>query len=91
MATTKINKEGWKNTPNAFYLSAMRTSDERIAEVESENQQWVALRQEFHTRFRSLDDAYQRSLASLQTKTVADKDEERDLYGQVLEQEATRH
>ena len=50
------------------------------------NQQWVAIRQEFHTRFRSLDDAYQRSLASLQTKTVADKDEERDLYGQVLEQ-----
>ena len=86
MAKTKINKPGWWNAPNAFYLSAMRTSDERMAEVESENQQWVAVRQEFHTRFRSLDDAYQRSLASLQTKTVADKDEERDLYGQVLEQ-----
>jgi len=66
----------------------MRTTDERNAEVESENQQWVALRQEFHTRFRSLDDAYQRSMASMQTKTVADKDEERDLYGQVLEQVA---
>ena len=88
MGKTKINKDGWKNTPNAFYLSAMRTTDERNAEVESENQQWVALRQEFHTRFRSLDDAYQRSMASMQTKTVADKDEERDLYGQVLEQVA---
>ena len=36
MATTKINKEGWKNTPNAYYLSAMRGTDERMAEVESE-------------------------------------------------------
>ena len=86
MAKTKINKPGWWNAPNAFYLSAMRTTDERMAEVESENQQWVAIRQEFHTTFRAVDDAYQRSLASLQTKTVADKDDERDVYGQVLEQ-----
>ena len=88
MAKTKINKPGWWNAPNAFYLSAMRTTDERMAEVESENQQWVAIRQEFHTTFRAVDDAYQRSLASLQTKTVADKDDERDVYGQVIEQVA---
>ena len=50
------------------------------------NLKWIQARDEFHTRFTALDDAYQRSLASLQTKTVADKDEERDLYGQVLEQ-----
>ena len=86
MAKTKINKPGWWNAPNAFYLSAMRTTDERMAEVESENQQWVAVRQEFHTTFRAVDDAYQQSMASLQTKTVADKDSERDVYGQVLEQ-----
>ena len=88
MGKTKINKDGWKNTPNAFYLSAMRTTDDRNAEVETEQAAWVAVRTEFHTRFRALDDAYQRSLASLQTKTVAEKDEERDVYGQVLEQVA---
>ena len=86
MGKTKINKDGWKNTPNAFYLSAMRTTDDRNAEVETEQAAWVAVRTEFHTRFRALDDAYQQSMASLQTKTVADKDSERDVYGQVIEQ-----
>ena len=39
MGKTKINKDGWKNTPNAFYLSAMRTTDERNAEVANYPQQ----------------------------------------------------
>ena len=86
MGKTKINKDGWKNTPNAFYLSAMRTTDDRNAEVETEQAAWVAVRTEFHTTFRALDDAFQQSMASLQTKTVADKDSERDVYGQVIEQ-----
>ena len=86
MAKTKINKPGWWNAPNAFYLSAMRTTDERMAEVESKNQQWVALRQEFHTTFRAVDDAYQKSMMSFSTQTIAEKDEERDVYGQVIEQ-----
>ena len=64
----------------------MRTTDRRMAEVESENVQWVTLRQEFHTKFSALDDAYQKSLMSFTTKTVAEKDEERDVYGQVMEQ-----
>ena len=82
MAKTK----GWAKAPNVFFIGAMRTTDERNAEVESEQAAWVAIRQEFHTTFRAVDDAYQQSMASLQTKTVADKDSERDLYGQVLEQ-----
>ena len=86
MATTKINAPRTDRMPNAFHVATMRGTDERMAEVESENQQWVAVRQEFHTRFRSLDDAYQKSLMSFTTKTVAEKDEERDVYGQVLEQ-----
>ena len=86
MAKIKINKPGWWNAPNAFYLSAMRTTDQRNAEVETENLRWVQMRDEFHTKFTALDDAYQRSMASMQTKTVADKDDERDVYGQVLEQ-----
>ena len=86
MATAKILKEGWGAAPNVFFISAMRTTDERNAEVETENLKWVQARDEFHTRFTALDDAYQQSMASLQTKTVADKDEERDVYGQVIEQ-----
>ena len=86
MAKTKILKEGWAKAPNVFFIGAMRTTDERNAEVESEQAAWVAIRQEFHTTFRAVDDAYQQSMASLQTKTVADKDSERDVYGQVLEQ-----
>ena len=86
MGKTKINKDSWARTPNVYYVGAMRGTDERMAEVESENQQWVAVRQEFHTKFRAVDDAYQKSLMSFTTKTVADKDEERDVYGQVLEQ-----
>ena len=88
MATTKINAPRTDRMPNAFHVATMRTTDTRNAEVETENLRWVQMRDEFHTKFTALDDAYQRSLASLQTKTVADKDEERDLYGQVLEQVA---
>ena len=88
MGKTKINKDSWARTPNVYYVGAMRGTDERMAEVESENQQWVAVRQEFHTKFRAVDDAYQKSLMSFTTKTVAEKDEERDVYGQVLEQVA---
>lgn len=88
MAKTKILKEGWGAAPNAFYVSAMRTTDGRSNEVESENQQWVAARTEFHTAFTALDDAYQRSLASMATLDIAGKDDERDVWGQVLEQVA---
>ena len=88
MAKTKLLKEGWGAAPNAFYVSAMRTTDGRSNEVESENQQWVAARTEFHTAFTALDDAYQRSLASMATLDIAGKDDERDVWGQVLEQVA---
>lgn len=88
MATKGILKEGWGAAPNVFFISAMRTTDERNAEVETENLKWVQARDEFHTKFNNLDDAYQRSLMSFATKTVADKDDERDLYGSVMEQVA---
>ena len=88
MATTKINAPRTDRMPNAFHVATMRTTDQRNAEVETENLKWIQAREEFHTTFTALDDAYQRSMASMQTKTVADKDEERDLYGQVLEQVA---
>ena len=88
MAKTKINKPGWWNAPNAFHVGAMRTTDNRNAEVETENAQWVAIRQEFHTTFQALDAAYQRSMMSFSTQTIADKDSERDVYGQVIEQVA---
>ena len=45
----------------------------------------VAARTEFHTTFTTLDDAYQRSLMSFMTKSVAEKDDERDTWGQVIE------
>ena len=86
MAKTKINAPRTDRMPNAFHVATMRTTDGRMAEVESENVQWVTLRQEFHTKFRALDDAYQKSMMSFTTKTVAEKDEERDVYGQVIEQ-----
>ena len=71
---------------NFFGLAAMRTTDQRNAEVETANQQWIASRTAFHTAFTTLDDAYQRSLMSFSSKTIAEKDDERDIYGQVLEQ-----
>ncbi|MBR0048696.1 MAG: hypothetical protein IJP74_05160, partial [Prevotella sp.] len=73
MGKTKINKSGWANTPNAFFVAAMRTTDQRNAEVETENQQWIASRTAFHTAFTTLDEAYQRSLMSFMTKSVAEK------------------
>lgn len=78
MAKTKILKAGWANTPNAFYVSAMRTTDDRNQAVESANQQWQQATALFHTTFQAVDDAYQRSLASLNTADIALKDEERD-------------
>lgn len=88
MAKTKILKAGWANTPNAFYVSAMRTTDDRNQAVESANQQWQQATALFHTTFQAVDDAYQRSLASLTTADIALKDEERDQWGQVIEQVA---
>lgn len=88
MAKTKINAPRTDRMPNAFHVATLRTTDGRMAEVESENVQWVTLRQEFHTTFTALDDAYQKSMMSFTTKTVAEKDEERDVYGQVMEQVA---
>ena len=88
MGRTKINKSGWGAAANVFYIGAMRTTDERARNVESENMQWLQAVTQFHTAFVALDDAYQRSLASLSTQTIAEKDEERDVWGQVLEQVA---
>ena len=42
----------------------------------------------FHTTFQALDDAYQRSQMSFSTQTIAEKDEERDVWGGVIEQVA---
>ena len=88
MAKTKIYKDTWARTPNAFYVSAMRTTDDRNQAVESANQQWQQATALFHTTFQAVDDAYQRSLASLTTADIALKDEERDQWGQVIEQVA---
>ena len=88
MGKTKIEKPRADRMPNAFFVATMRTTDGRSNEVESENQQWVAARTEFHTAFTALDDAYQRSLASMATLDIAGKDDERDVWGQVLEQVA---
>lgn len=86
MGKTKIEKPRTDRMPNAFCVATMRTTDQRNAEVETENLQWIQARDEFHTAFTTLDEAYQKSLMSLTTKTVAEKDDERDVYGQVLEQ-----
>jgi len=88
MAKTKILKAGWANTPNAFYVSAMRTTDNNNAAVECQNQQWQQATALFHTTFVTLDNAYQRSMVSFSTQTIAEKDEERDQWGQVIEQVA---
>ncbi len=86
MGKNKINKTGWANTPNVYYVGAMRTTDNRNGDVETENQQFIQMSTLFHQTFVPLDDAYQRSLASLSTKDVAEKDDERDVWGQVIEQ-----
>ena len=88
MAKTKINKQGWWNAPNAFYVGAMRTTDNRNAGIETENAGWLQMAAKFHTTFQALDAAYQRSQVSFSTQTIADKDEERDTWGGVIEQVA---
>ncbi|MBR3727089.1 MAG: hypothetical protein IKN21_05815 [Prevotella sp.] len=88
MAKTKIYKDTWARTPNAFYVSAMRTTDNNNAAVECQNQQWLQATALFHTTFVTLDNAYQRSMVSFSTQTIAEKDEERDQWGQVIEQVA---
>ena len=88
MGKTKIYKPGWWNAPNAFYVSAMRTTDSRNAAVVSANELWLEAKNTFHTTFQTLDDAYQRSMVSFSTQSIAEKDEERDVWGQVIEQVA---
>ena len=66
----------------------MRTTDNRNAAVETDNAGWLQEAATFHTTFQALDDAYQRSQVSFSTQTIADKDEERDVWGGVIEQVA---
>ena len=86
MGKTKILKEGWGSAPNAFYVAAMRTTRDRNAGTETANQQWLTMASTFDQTFQTLDDAYQRSIASLTTKNISELDDERDVYGQVIEQ-----
>lgn len=88
MGKTKFNKAGWGSAPNAFYVAAMRKTDDLNGGQETENQQWLTMSQSFHNAFQTLDDAYQRSMVSFSTQTIAEKDEERDVWGQVIEQVA---
>lgn len=88
MAKTKIYKATWARTPNAFYMSAMRTTNSHSENVESENQQWQQMQARLQAAFKTLDDAYQRSQLSFSTQAIAEKDDERDLWGQVIEQVA---
>ena len=81
MVKTKIYKPGWWNAPNAFYVSAMRTTDDRNQATESTNEQWLQATTLFHTTFQALDNAYQKSMMSFSTQTIAEKDEERDVWG----------
>ena len=79
MGKSKINKAGWGSAPNAFYVAAMRKTDDLNGGQETENQQWLTMSQSFHHAFQTLDDAYQRSMVSFSTQTIAEKDEERDV------------
>ena len=88
MVKTKIKSPRTDRMTNAFHVATMRTTDNRNGDVETENQQFIQMATLFHQTFVPLDEAYQRSLASLSTKDVAEKDEERDVWGQVIEQVA---
>ena len=88
MAKTKILREGWGAAPNAFYVGAMRTTDNRNAGIETDNARWLQEAAKFHTTFQALDEAYQRSQMSFSTQSIAEKDEERDTWGGVIEQVA---
>ena len=86
MAKTKINAPRTDRMPNAFYVSTMRTTDNRNAAVETDNAGWLQEAATFHTKFQALDEAYQRSQMSFSTQSIAGKDEERDVWGAVIEQ-----
>ena len=88
MAKTKILREGWGAAPNAFYVGAMRTTDNRNAGIETDNARWLQEAAKFHTTFQALDEAYQRSQMSFSTQSIAEKDDERDTWGGVIEQVA---
>lgn len=86
MAKTKINAPRVDRMPNAFHVATMRTTDNRCGGMETENALWLQMAAKFHTTFLTLDEAYQRSQMSLSTQSIAQKDEERDVWGQVIEQ-----
>lgn len=88
MEQMKIDKAGWANTPYAFYISAMRTTSSRLAEVDCDNRQWAEAVAAFGSAFQALDEAYQRSQLSLSTKAIGAKDAERDRWGRVMVQVA---
>ena len=88
MAKTKINAPRTDRMTNAFHVATMRITDNRTPGVETENTLWRQMTAQFHTTFLALDQAYQRSQMSFSTQTIAEKDEERDVWGGVIEQVA---
>ena len=85
MEIPQIEKMNWARAATAFYWEVMKRTDSRSMNVETENQLYLTSAQAFHQAFTVLDDAYRRSQASMETKPIGDLDDERDIYGMVME------
>lgn len=81
----QITKLSWANAPIDFYYNAMLRTRDRANAVETSNQQFLDVLNEFSTAFQALDDAYQHSMASASTETIRVLDEERDVCAMVMQ------
>lgn len=88
MGKTKMNRGNTEKMPNAFYYSFLKSVDDRNGDVETASQLVIGVCTRLHQAFGAFDDAYQRSMASMSSKPIAELDERRDVCGNVMEQVA---
>ena len=69
----------------ALYFTLITLIDSRLAELETQNPQLAALRQQFHQSLGRYDVAYKQSTKSFLTETIGLKDTARDKLTKVIE------
>ena len=81
----KINEKSLAAWPLAYFFSAMQTFDDRVAATETDTTRFLTEGTELHRLFLAFDQAYKRSAKSQLTEQIANLDDVRDHYANIVE------
>ena len=82
---TQITYNSWTKYDLALLFTLLTLIDSRLAELETQNAQLIALRQQLHQSLARYDAAYKQSTKSFLTEVIDQKDTARDKLTMVIE------